>query len=63
MMHKELESEMNLPMKPERNLVGSCDMKENIKVLDKKEQVGNIISLSKIKFPNKRQPLQDLQQN
>jgi hypothetical protein len=52
--------EMSLPQKRERdNSVGTCDMKENINI-DKKEEIGSM--MSKTKFA-KRQPLQDLQQN
>ncbi|WJX66195.1 hypothetical protein P8452_50775 [Trifolium repens] len=52
--------EMSLPQKRERdNSVGTCDMKENINI-DKKAEIGSM--MSKTKFA-KRQPLQDLQQN
>jgi hypothetical protein len=51
---------MSLPQKRERdNSVGTCDMKENINI-DKKAEIGSM--MSKTKFA-KRQPLQDLQQN
>ncbi|KAK7315273.1 hypothetical protein VNO77_33811 [Canavalia gladiata] len=59
MTKKESKIEKNLPVKHARDVLGTSDMKENIKTA-KKEQVGTIIS--KNTFP-KRQPLQDLQQN
>ncbi|TKY46041.1 hypothetical protein E2542_SST28074 [Spatholobus suberectus] len=58
-MKKALKIVSSLPVKRARDVLGTSDMKENIKIA-KKEQVGTIISKSA--FP-KRQPLQDLQQN
>ncbi|RDX88453.1 hypothetical protein CR513_29954, partial [Mucuna pruriens] len=58
-MKKELKVVSRMPVKRARDVLGTSDMKENIKIA-KKEQVGSIISKSA--FP-KRQPLQDLQQN
>jgi len=59
-MKKELKIISSLPVKRARDILGASDMKENTKI-SKKEQVGTIISRSA--FPNKRKPLQYLQQN
>lgn len=58
-MEKELKIVKSLPVKRARDVLGTSDMKENIKSV-KKEQVGTVIL--KNAFP-KRKPLQHVQQN